>query len=406
MNKKNILLFTDCPFFAGCENVIINLLNDQDFNNNFNLTYAYRYSKRYENGLNLKIISRSFPLIKLKLVNQFSYDSQIKLIKIILIIPLLFYKYFSLLINTIILYFKFKKNKSDILLLNNGGYPGAYSAYAAIFAAKLVNINKIFYIVNNQAQTYTHPSRWVDFFLDKLVVRFVQKFITGSNNSGKRLQYVLKLSDEKIITINNGVQINVFKNTEEEIKLMYNLPQSKIIALVGANLVKRKGHIYLLKAIQKLKVELNNNIGIHFVFAGDGEERENLINYIKLNNLNSDVSMLGHVNDIFSLINAVDILILPSISHEDFPYIIIEAMSLSKAVIGTKVAGIPEQIIDNLNGFLIKPFDDLALKNSLLKFINNPIIIKQFGIEGKRIFDDRFQVKISVNNYINLLNSK
>jgi len=404
LNKKNILLFTDCPFFAGCENVISNLLNDQDFINNFNLTFAYRHSKRYEEGLNLKIINRSFTLIKLNLINQVSYDSYNKLIKIILIIPLIVYKYFSLLINTIILYFKFKKNKSDILLLNNGGYPGAYSAYAAIFAAKLVNINNIFYIVNNQAQGYTHPSRWADLLLDKLVIRCVNKFITGSNNSGKRLQDVIKMSDEKIITINNGVQIPFLINSEVEIKQMYSLPQNKIIALVGANLVKRKGHIFLLEAIKNLKLELNNKIDIHFVFAGEGEERDNLKNYIKLNNLYNDVTMLGHINDIFSLINASDILILPSISHEDFPYIIIEAMALSKAVIGTKVAGIPEQIKDNLNGFLINQSDVFALKDSIKKFINNPIFIKQFGIEGKKIFNERFQVNISVKKYIDLLN--
>jgi glycosyltransferase involved in cell wall biosynthesis len=131
--------------------------------------------------------------------------------------------------------------------------------------------------------------------------------------------------------------------------------------------------------------------------------RREIIDYIILNDLGNYVTMLGHINDIFTLINAADILILPSISHEDFPYIIIEAMSLSKPVIGTKVAGIPEQIINNINGYLIEPSDASAIKEALLKFIYNPILIENFGAESKKIFNQKFQIKIGVHKYINLL---
>jgi glycosyltransferase involved in cell wall biosynthesis len=402
-NKKNLLLYTDCTFFAGCENVISNLLNDDEFTNTFNLYYAYNYSKKYQEGLELKIHKNDFTIIKLKLLDQIVYDRFNIVVKLLLIAPSILYKYFSIIINTIILTYKFKKQKCDILLLNNGGYPGSYSSYATFFAAKLNNINNIFYIVNNQAQDYKHPSRWLDFLLDKLVIKGVNKFITGSDNSGKRLKEVLRTSDDKMVTINNGVLLPSIKETPFEIKQKYNLPSNKIIALVGANLVKRKGHIYLLEAILQLKMELNQNLPIHFVFAGDGEERNNLIDYIILNDLGNYVTMLGHINDIFTLINAADILILPSISHEDFPYIIIEAMSLSKPVIGTKVAGIPEQIINNINGYLIEPSDASAIKEALLKFIYNPILIENFGAESKKIFNQKFQIKIGVHKYINLL---
>jgi glycosyltransferase involved in cell wall biosynthesis len=401
--NKNVLLYTDCPFFAGCENVISNLLNDDEFTNTFNLHYAYNYSKKYQEGLELKIHKNNFTTIKLNLLNQIVYDRFNIVIKLLLIAPSIFYKYFSIIINTIILTYKFKRQKCDILLLNNGGYPGAYSSYAAIFAAKFNNINNIFYIVNNQAQNYKHPSRWVDFLLDKLVIRVVNKFITGSDNSGKWLKEVLGTTDDKMITINNGVLLPTIKETPLEIKQKYNLLNNKILALVGANLVKRKGHIYLLEAIRQLKTELNENLSIHFVFAGDGDERNNLIEYIKLNDLGNHITMLGHVNDIFTLINTTDILILPSISHEDFPYIIIEAMSLSKPIIGTKVAGIPEQIIDNVNGYLIEPSDAFAIKEALLKFIYNPILIEKFGTESIKIFNEKFQIGIGVNKYIHLL---
>jgi glycosyltransferase involved in cell wall biosynthesis len=194
----------------------------------------------------------------------------------------------------------------------------------------------------------------------------------------------------------------LFNSSSEDIRIKYNFPINKILVLVGANLEKRKGHIFLLEAICELKKEYYKDLNMHFIFAGDGAERYNINKYISDNDLESEVTMLGHINDIFPIINAVDILVLPSIGHEDFPYIILESMALSKAIIGTKVAGIPEQIIDNLNGYLVEPGCPRDLKIALQKFIENKTLIKEFGIEGKKIFDDKYFVKKIVKKYINL----
>ena len=55
------------------------------------------------------------------------------------------------------------------------------------------------------------------------------------------------------------------------------------------------------------------------------------------------------------MINAFDFIILPSISHEDFPNVVVEAFSLGKPVIGSKIAGKPQQIYHEINGILVSP---------------------------------------------------
>ena len=90
------------------------------------------------------------------------------------------------------------------------------------------------------------------------------------------------------------------------------------------------------------------------------------------------MKLIGGLNNIFDLINASDVIILPSIENEDFPNIIIEAMSLGKPTIGSKIAGIPEQIDHNKNGYLINPKDDKDLLKKIIK-ISNKKKLKSFS---------------------------
>jgi len=47
-SKKNkILFYSDCPFFAGCENMLVYIFNSPNIHQEFNITFAYRYSKQY-----------------------------------------------------------------------------------------------------------------------------------------------------------------------------------------------------------------------------------------------------------------------------------------------------------------------------------------------------------------------
>ena len=47
---------------------------------------------------------------------------------------------------------------------------------------------------------------------------------------------------------------------------------------------------------------------------------------------------------------ALNVLILPSVQDEDFPNVILEAMSLVKPVIASRLAGMPEQVVEGVTG--------------------------------------------------------
>ena len=63
MGKKKILYYTDCPFFAGCENMIANFFNSEELSKEYDIVLVFRYSKRYEDGAKTRMnLDRAIPV--------------------------------------------------------------------------------------------------------------------------------------------------------------------------------------------------------------------------------------------------------------------------------------------------------------------------------------------------------
>ena len=133
--------------------------------------------------------------------------------------------------------------------------------------------------------------------------------------------------------------------------------------LVMARLEQRKGHAVLLDAIPLLPPQIRDRLLV--LIAGDGPEQDALHAQAVALNIGGCVQFLGHREDRWSLYAAADIIVLPSISHEDMPIVIIDAMAASRPVVATRVAGIPEQVIDDVTGRLVPPGDPAALSDAI-----------------------------------------
>lgn len=405
--KKNLLYYSDCFFFAGCENMVANFLNSDALKEEFNVHFVYRYSKQYEDGVRARIndmsICQGVNLIIEPTMDEWVTSSN-RLIaclqRIIWSICFIFIKYWSLYKNIQSLKKVFKKYNPDIVHINNGGYPAATSAQSAVLAAHKCDVDKIYYVVNNMAMSYMHATRIFDVFVDPFIKRYVTKFITGSNNAGNHLKKVLSLPSEKQITIRNGIVQRSTTMTVLDFKSRYNIPGDKLVFTTIANLEERKGHRYLLQAVKELRDEgeLKNQI---FILEGKGPNESFINNFIRDNKLN-EIVLLITVPAIYDLYAASDVVILPSIANEDFPNIIIESMGMGLPVIGTRIAGIPEQILPEKTGILIDPANTEQIKSAIIKMSLDSQFRLDCGNRAKEVFIDNYTSEKSVKNYIDL----
>jgi len=398
--KKNIHYHSDCPFFAGCENMLVNFFHNNDLKENFNITFSYRYTEKYEDGFKSRVNEKveSYPLnlidkweeveiAKNNIKSTFLKNFVKKFVKD---------KYFVLFYNYLVLKNFFKNKKIDILHINNGGYPGAYSCLSAVFAARSAGIKKIVFVVNNIAINSNSKFDWI---VKSYIKKYTSKFITGSKYAGNALIKELKLPSEKYLTIHNGINLRLLTESRFDTIKRLNLDGFDFIVGIVAILEERKGHIYLIKAIEKIVL---SNDKIVLAVEGNGPLESELKTYVKNNNLEKNIKFIGNEKNVFDFINAADMIALPSIGFEDFPNVILESMALGKVVIASNIAGVPEQIENMESGIIVEAKNIEDLYRNILAVMNDKDLKRTISENAKKRFFEMFTDNKSVDNYIKL----
>ena len=138
---------------------------------------------------------------------------------------------------------------------------------------------------------------------------------------------------------------------------------------------KEKGIEYLLKSFSLLdECYFVDIYGPLFDISAD-----------KLNGKNFSYKGSVSQDDVYRILSAYDVLVLPSF-NEGYPGIVIEAFSVGIPVIATEVGGIPEIVKDRYNGILIPPKDSDALCDAI-KYINDSNYA-ELALNARRSFDD------------------
>ena len=146
-------------------------------------------------------------------------------------------------------------------------------------------------------------------------------------------------------------------------------PSAPRFVCVG-RLGEHKAQLILVGAVRRLR-----ELGIHceVVFAGDGPMRRQVEAAIRNASLEHQISITGWIptERVKAEILASRALVLPSFS-ENMPVVIMEAMALGRPVISTYIAGIPELVLPEVNGWLVPAGDEVALAEALRQAIAAP----------------------------------
>jgi glycosyltransferase involved in cell wall biosynthesis len=144
------------------------------------------------------------------------------------------------------------------------------------------------------------------------------------------------------------------------------------VALFGT-LEPWKGHELFLKAAAVIALE---HPTVHFFIVG-GEtlahagHASTIRRVIHELALSSRVTMLGHREDAAAVMTAMDVIVHCSVEAEPFGNVIVEAMSLGKAVIAADEGGPREILQNNVTGLLVAPRDPGALADAIRRLLGS-----------------------------------
>ena len=162
----------------------------------------------------------------------------------------------------------------------------------------------------------------------------------------------------------------------------------------------RKGQWIVIDALGRLPEEKRNSID--YTIVGDGPERVTLENKAKEYGLNN-VKFVGSVPnvEVYKYLAGANIAVLMS-RNEGLPLSLIEALRCGLAGISTKVAAIPEVIIDGYNGVLIEPNVDQL--SDILMHIGD-YDWDEMGRRSRELFESEYTFNRMREDYLEMLNS-
>jgi glycosyltransferase involved in cell wall biosynthesis len=101
--------------------------------------------------------------------------------------------------------------------------------------------------------------------------------------------------------------------------------------------------------------------------------------------------------DVLSWTRKAAMLVLPGIRtstgrEEGLGIVLLEAAATGLPIIGSRVGGIPECILDGRTGFLVPERDEHALAQRMTELLDDPLRRRQMGIAGRALVERQFDI--------------
>lgn len=120
-----------------------------------------------------------------------------------------------------------------------------------------------------------------------------------------------------------------------------NLPDGRIIGVVGRVSISQKGHDVFVDAARLLLESSETAQPLHFAVAGAGPDEERLRAMVRDRNMTPNFSFIGMVSPVDPFLSAVDVLAMPS-RYEGVPLVALEAIAAGTPGVASSVPGLQD----------------------------------------------------------------
>ena len=237
---------------------------------------------------------------------------------------------------------------------------------------------------------------WLASAIRKLIV-FIYRLAFLSKNTFAIFQNPedLKLFVDLHIVKNNRAVL--IRGSGVDTAHFLNLPEPAGIPVItlASRMLWDKGIKELVDATRQLH---NNGVKCRTVLVGipDPDNPASIPKHV-LRDWHAEglVEWWGYRSDMADVFAKSNIVVLPSY-REGLPKVLLEAASCGRSIVATDVPGCREIVRNNINGFLVPPYDPKTLADALKVLIENPELRAKMGARGREIVKAEFSEEIVV----------
>ena len=235
-------------------------------------------------------------------------------------------------------------------------------------------------IIQSTLSTASWWSGWLERFGGPPSIGHVQGFtsalwhrhqthLLAVSNAVKQHLVNQGIPPERFTVLHNAMSPDDFYATRDPLIVRAEHGAEADTPVVGtfAHLSKKKGHFDLFAAMPAVLRELPKT---QFWIVGQGKLWRELHEIAEKTGVMNNVRFLGFRRDVADLMNAIDVMALPS-RREPCALVYVEAALSRKPCIACRSGGAPESIEDGQTGILVPTRDSAAIAESLLSLLTN-----------------------------------
>lgn len=219
--------------------------------------------------------------------------------------------------------------------------------------------------------------------IEKYVLNKADKIILLSNFSKKVLTKTYpSINKRKIVKIPGAVDLKKFKAKAKK-------KHKKIKIFTARRLTSRMGLENLIIAMAEL-VEKNKDI--HLEIAGKGYLENELQRYIDHLQLAKNIKLLGYISEaqLIKKYQQADLFVLPTIAHEGFGLVTVEALACGTPVMATPVGASPEILAQVEPKLIFKNKNATSIAAGIQWFVRNKRKHKKIISTGKKLVRQKY----------------
>ncbi len=195
-----------------------------------------------------------------------------------------------------------------------------------------------------------------------------------------------------VVCVSDGIRQGYGTGTRRRAKVIYNfmsplppLPSHTTeipVVLMSARMGHRKGGDVFLEMCRRLHAGGSAFVARMVGGWNSETERQQAVDFLRTNQLESVVVDCGVVNDMASIYSKTDVLVLTS-RRDPLPRVVMEAMVYGIPVVATRVDGIPEMVEDGVTGFLIESEDADGFARAVKRLLEDRELRLRMGAAGR-----------------------
>ena len=357
MQKIKIYIFSPYSSIGGDTLSLSRLIKKLD-NNLYEISFISLKKPKISNYIKQK---------NLKIINLKTSRSILSLAKIINVIR-----------------FDLKLDYNKYIFISNQNFANIISSFLKIVFGKKI---KLILIERNHLDEFKYQKNFKNFFIKKLIKVAYKKADLVIGISKKLSNDLSKYINKKVVTIYNpAFDKSVYKKAKKK-----TIFRKKNLILSVGRFENQKDPFTMLKAFKIV----NDRIDCNLLMIGFGSMYKEMVDYVRLNNLQKKVIILRNVKNAFPYYKLAKIFVLHS-KYEGFGNVLVEAAMFNIPIISSKCNSGPKEILGegkygllfdvgnykSLSKKIIQLLDkkknkpSIEFKNSLKRFEINKIISK------------------------------